>query len=408
MADNYIQDWVNLRAATLTSLSAGDPFMIGDYRPCVLLTDAETASPYNATVRTAGIFDMSVKGENDSGNSAVAVGDAIFYTVGDTPKLNKKSSGKLFGVALETVGSGETATIQVLINPVHITAASVNAAALASDAVTTVKILNANVTAAKLATDAVETAKIAALAVTNAKLAADTIQQTKLDRRSTFEEFDANPATCKIAGGAAGGTAGDENVLAFPENNFEYHILGTQTKTAPVLHADGLDVTMDETANDGVEISQGITARSRSAFVVGTDAAFYAKLKIKIPDVSGTDDCAFGFRKAEAYQANIDDYDEMACLNVIAGNITIETILNNAATTSTDTTDDFADGETHTLEVYVSAAGVVTYKIDGVAPTVTAAFTFDAAEVVVPFFYFLHDTDIAEQTCLVEWEVGLQ
>jgi len=204
------------------------------------------------------------------------------------------------------------------------------------------------------------------------------------------------------------GTAGDENLLIFDENIFEYHILGAQTIAAPVRSATGLNVGMDQTDNDGVEISQGILANSRSAFVVGTSKAFCLKVKFTIPDVSGTDDCAIGFRKAEAYQANIDDYDEMAALNVISGNITIETILNAGATTSTDTTDDWADAASKTLEVYVDANGVVTYKIDGVAPTTTAAFTFDDGEVVVPFFYFLHASDLAGAVTLVSWECGLQ
>jgi len=124
-------------------------------------------------------------------------------------------------------------------------------------------------------------------------------------------------------------------------------------------------------------------------FTVGTHGAFYAELKFSIATVAGTDDCAFGFRKVEALQANVDDYDEMAALNVISGNITIETILNNAGTTSTDTTANWADGETHTLRIDVSSAGVVTYKIDGSAPATTAAFTFDSGEVVTPFFFQL-------------------
>ena len=227
-------------------------------------------------------------------------------------------------------------------------------------------------------------------------------------KKFTSIEFESIPVTQADGGGAATGTGGDENNLVIDGENFLYHILGTQTIVSPVAHADGLNVGMDQTANDGVEISQGITNGSKSAFVVGTSAAFYAKCSFSIADVSGTDDCAFGFRKAEAFQANIDDYDEMACLNVIAGDITIETILNNAATSSTDTTDDWADTEEHTLEVYVSAAGVVTFKIDGSAPTTTATFTFDTAEVVIPFFYLLHDTDLAGAVVLTKWEVGYQ
>lgn len=222
--------------------------------------------------------------------------------------------------------------------------------------------------------------------------------------------FDSTPLSVKkIGAGAATGTAGDENLCLCGGVTWEYHVLGTQTVVAPSLGTYGLNIVQDETENDGVEYCLGINANNKGVFTVGTDAAFYAKLKFYIDDVSGTDDCAFGFRKVEAYQANIDDYDEMACLNVISGDIKIETILNGGATTTTDTTDNWADAGIHTLEVRVSAAGVVTYKIDGLAPTTTAAFTFDDAEVVVPFFYHLQ---AADPECaaveLISFECGLQ
>ena len=237
----------------------------------------------------------------------------------------------------------------------------------------------------------------------------DSLKQKKIDRDYTFEEFKSCPvAAKKNVGGAPTGTTGDENLLIFDDNIFEYHILGTQTIVAPVISSTGLNIGMDQTDNDGIELTQGILANSRQAFVVGTAQPFFLKVKFTIPDVSGTDDCAVGFRKAEAYQANIDDYDEMACLNVISGNIKIETILNDGATTTTDTTDDWADGETHTLEVYVDANGAVTYKIDGVAPSTTAAFSFDSGETVIPFMYFLHSAEVAGAVTLISWECGIQ
>jgi hypothetical protein len=229
------------------------------------------------------------------------------------------------------------------------------------------------------------------------------------DSKLVQDFFNCEPLSVKKAGaGAATGTAGDENLMKLNGPVWEYHILGTQTIVSPTMGVGGLDVNMDQTDNDGVEVCLGINAANKGVFTVGTDAAFYAKMAFSIADVSGTDDCAFGFRKVEAYQANLDDYDEMACLNVISGNITIETILNGGVTTSTDTTNDWADAATHTLEVFVSAAGVVTYKIDGSAPTTTAAFTFDDAEVVVPFFYFLNASDVAGEVVLKEFECGLQ
>jgi len=225
-------------------------------------------------------------------------------------------------------------------------------------------------------------------------------------------EFDRAPrpiASISGAGGAATGTAGDENMLMWPGLTLEYHILGTQTIVFPSMTTTGLDIgSLDQTANDGLELCPGINSDHDQRFVVGTDAPFYAEAKIKVADVSGTDDLAFGFRKVEAYQANIDDYDEMAVLNVISGDINIETILNGAATTTTDTTDNLADAGTVSLKVLVSAAGVVTYQIDGAAPTTTAAFTFDDAEVLVPFLYFLQDTDIAGTVELIHWEAGHQ
>ena len=213
-------------------------------------------------------------------------------------------------------------------------------------------------------------------------------------------------------GGAATGAAGDENYLTIIDGKgaqtLEYHILGTQTILFPQRHADGLDIGMDQTDNDGVELCGGIESGSYCAYTVGTDGAVFIRLKFSVADVSGTDDLAIGFRKREAYQANVDDYDEMAALNVISGDIKIETILNAAATVTTDTTDNWADAATHTLEVRVSAAGVVTYLIDGAAPTTTAAFTFDNGEVIVPFLFFLNATDLAGEVVLKDLEFGFQ
>jgi hypothetical protein len=56
---------------------------------------------------------LSVKGVDAGGNSAVAVGDKLYYVDADTPKISKKVAGTFFGYALEAVTSGATATIRV-------------------------------------------------------------------------------------------------------------------------------------------------------------------------------------------------------------------------------------------------------------------------------------------------------
>ena len=211
-----------------------------------------------------------------------------------------------------------------------------------------------------------------------------------IDPRKKVIKFKTQPIATQTDGSIASGTSGETNVMVFPNANLEYVIKGTETLTVPALSTTGLNVALDQAVDEGLEISDGITAISPAAFVVGTDK-FYARLQFSIATVAGTDDCAFGFRKAEASQANLDDYDEMAVLNVISGDIKTETILNGGGTTTTDTTDDWADAETHELEVSVALDGTVSYKIDGAAPTAVAAtdFKFDADEVVVPFFFML-------------------
>ena len=93
--------------------------------------------------------------------------------------------------------------------------------------------------------------------------------------------------------------------------------------------------------------------------------------------------------------------------NVNAGNITLEEDAGGTGTTTTDTTDDWADGETHTLEVRVDLEGAATYLIDGSAPTLTKAFSFTAADVLIPFFYFLNGAStFAGEIILQEWEWG--
>jgi len=234
------------------------------------------------------------------------------------------------------------------------------------------------------------------------------VKQTGLDVDFTHEEFETNPVCCAAGGGAAAGTNTATNIAAFENNIFEYYNIGTQTLVGPTLAADGLLCSLDLNENDGVEYSQGITARSKSAFVIGTSRAFYLKVGLKVADVTGSDICAVGFRKAAAYDSVFADYTDKATLNKDGADIQIITALNDAADTTTDTTDDWADTEAHILEVLVSADGVVTYKIDGVAPTVTAAFTFDDADVVVPFLHILHDATAPGAIHIQSWECGLQ
>lgn len=91
---------------------SGDPVVIGQM-PGVALIDRDAAG--KVTMTRIGSHNLSVKGIDGGGNSAVAIGDIIYYVEADTPKLSKKATGVRFGYANAAVTSGATATIEVVL-----------------------------------------------------------------------------------------------------------------------------------------------------------------------------------------------------------------------------------------------------------------------------------------------------
>jgi predicted RecA/RadA family phage recombinase len=113
MATNTVYPWTIARPLTCTDPAvpaSGDPVLCGQI-PGVALTAEDPAGV--TAVALNGQFNLSVKGVDQNGNSAVAAGDAIYYVTGDTPKLSKKNTGVLFGYAFAAVTSAATATIPV-------------------------------------------------------------------------------------------------------------------------------------------------------------------------------------------------------------------------------------------------------------------------------------------------------
>lgn len=117
MATNEVAVGIGRKLAVASGVVTGDPVLIG----ASLVGVAETTrdSGGNAIVNMAGnrIWNLSVKGIDGSGNSAVAIGDVIYIVMADTPHLSKKATGVRFGIALGTVTSAATASIDVLVQP---------------------------------------------------------------------------------------------------------------------------------------------------------------------------------------------------------------------------------------------------------------------------------------------------
>lgn len=120
MATNFIQEGKSMYMVTASGAESGDAFVVGDFLPGVLLTDADADDSHKATVQTDGVFSLSVNGAS----GAVSVGDALYWTNKDTP-LHKDSSGKFFGIALEAT-THATDAINVLINPKTAIPSSIN------------------------------------------------------------------------------------------------------------------------------------------------------------------------------------------------------------------------------------------------------------------------------------------
>lgn len=115
MAKNEVfrdADRLQVACSDPTTPVSGDPVIYGQ-RPGVC--EVSEGSDGLATVKFSGEFTFSVKGVDQSANSAVAEGDVIYYVAADTPKLSKKNTGVRFGYAAGAVTSGSTATIPVII-----------------------------------------------------------------------------------------------------------------------------------------------------------------------------------------------------------------------------------------------------------------------------------------------------
>ena len=156
MATNEIFDKstpLDVTVSDPTTPASGDPVRWGTAIG-VALNDEDTVTG-KTVVKFEGVFDLSVKGVDDDGNSAVVAGDDLYYLDGDTPKISKKISGYHIGKAMEAVDSGATATIRVVVGAVGTPGlsqiADLQAADIADGAITRVKLAGGFAKAVKVA-----------------------------------------------------------------------------------------------------------------------------------------------------------------------------------------------------------------------------------------------------------------
>jgi len=140
-----------------------------------VITTGEPADGQDSIACSWGGFAGTVHVKLAASPGSVSDGTLLELTANGSVKASTGTAGTIIVAQALESGAANELIEAILIRPVSVPAsiddASVTAAKLAADAVTTAKILDANVTAAKLAADAVTTAKILDANVTAAKLA---------------------------------------------------------------------------------------------------------------------------------------------------------------------------------------------------------------------------------------------
>ena len=119
MAKNIVRDDAETFSAVCSDPAvpvSGDPVIVGMI-PGVALTNERTDG--TTTIQRDGTATLSVKGVTTAAAaSAVAAGDILYYVAANTPKVSKAvgdAGAVRYGYALAAVGSGLTATIEVLL-----------------------------------------------------------------------------------------------------------------------------------------------------------------------------------------------------------------------------------------------------------------------------------------------------
>ena len=196
------------------------------------------------------------------------------------------------------------------------------------------------------------------------------------------------------------------------------HYVGANTVDMPPGNALGAQYSMTDTDDIGCQWTVGPLLagglEGYDIFTVGSTAlpkpAFYFKVHMSLPDVSGTDDCHVGFRlQSDAVETTGVAYTDFASINIDAGSVKMESNINNGGATSGASGETIGDADGfHWYEVRVSKAGLASFYMDSAQLTTNdPSATFDAGDIITPWFYFRNHTTLTD--CIIdEIEFGLQ
>lgn len=217
-------------------------------------------------------------------------------------------------------------------------------------------------------------------------------------------------------------TANEFNWLTYDHLRILHSPTTSGGTTTPAGVAAGLDLGDGNTTDDDVDeyFLGGVLGSSGAPFIVGTDPAFYTCATVTSTDTADAEEFLIGFQApgstavtAVPQNATLGSHINYALIGEYdtAANCTTACpiyVLTGIAGTdvATDTTQVASDATNYTECVYVSGTGVVTYTINGSAPTATAAATMADGVQLVPYIVLKQNgTDDSDQV-LVSWEAG--
>lgn len=252
--------------------------------------------------------------------------------------------------------------------------------------------------------------------------------------RYTFIRNEPSAARCEVDGTI--GTGVDTAVQVVFWGGEVFHLVPEQTndllataiyampKTVGAGVSNGLLLPVDAADNDGVffglpwsdgaSLAQGTLLTAGKGLYTARTDGFFIRVKMKVADVSETDELAVFVRKVQALHltaiasSGTDGSTDIAYLNVDNGDVKIGSHINTATTSVVDTTQNVADAGTVTLEIRVSESGFVKFLVNGAAPTVDVSdFRFDSGDALHCGISFISDAAGSAAPLILEWEQGL-
>ncbi len=233
--------------------------------------------------------------------------------------------------------------------------------------------------------------------------------------------FNSIPNMSLSTGGAAINSATAINIMSCVPYGVTFEVYNGSgsnwTHIAPTLSTTasfGWNINNIPAANSRtMEITEGNSINTKNSFTIGTSPAFFVKASFAISVLADIAELSLGFRIVQTYQTTyLTGYTDYACISINTGTgsgaVVLQTQKTSGGETLTNTTNTVTAATLFTFEVDISGSGVVTYKLNGSAPTTVASYTFTSGLQVIPWITYSTASGANAETDWASYQCGLQ